>query len=72
MSGATLQEQLGEILTVRGWRLVGFGVRCWQDPLRPDGELLGVSAALSTELRREADPGVEVDRALHREGLLKP
>lgn len=67
---ATLQSELARLLEARGWRIRNLGVRCWQDPLKPDGELLGVTAAIGRELRREKDPGVEFDRAARREGLL--
>ncbi len=66
----TLQSDLARLLETRGWRVVNMGVRCWQDPLKPDGEPLGVTAAIGRELRREKDPGVEFDRAARLEGLL--
>ena len=66
----TLQEELARLLESRGWRVCNLSVRCWQDPLSPDGELLGVTAAIGRELRREKDPGAEFDRAVRREGLL--
>jgi hypothetical protein len=66
-----LRHELADLLEERGWRWRrGNGVRGWQDPLKPDGELLGIIAALGRELRREDCPGEEFDRAARREGLL--
>lgn len=66
MSARTLQEELAALLQARGWRYRNLDVRCWQDPLNPDGELVGVIAAVHRELRREKDPGAEIGRALDR------
>lgn len=63
----TLQETLARLLEDRGWRIRSFDVRCWQDPLIPDGEPVGIIAAIHRELRREKDPHAEIDRALRRE-----
>ena len=71
MATDLLRHQLADLLQERGWRWRrGSGVRGWQDPLKPDGELLGAIAALSRELRREERPGEEFDRAARQEGLL--
>lgn len=67
----SLSHALAQILEELGWRYRrGIPPRCWQDPLNPSGELVGMQAALSRELRRERFPGEEIDRALRREAPL--
>lgn len=71
MATELLRHQVADLLEERGWRWRrGSNVRGWQDPLKPDGELLGIVAAIHCELRREERPGEEFDRAMRREGLL--
>ena len=68
MTSPLLRHQLASLLEDRGWRWRrGSGVRGWQDPLKPDGELLGYSAAIDREIRREDTPGEEFERAVRRE-----
>lgn len=67
MSDEPFEVQIAHLLERRGWRIRNFGVRCWQDPLQPDGELLGSIAAVEREIRRDKDPHREIDRAIRRE-----